>query len=149
MFPIPQLPWLFDHVSPKGGEDSFLGSFYFANKKGQLLLALPLSMYSCIKYRFDDLMSGTVTLILQPHGDNVRKANELIIIQRKVRTCFPYCDSTAYVTSISATVWPLWDWGVGNRYEHEGHAACFIMTNKFFLPKLLAFRKLWQIIFLT
>lgn len=106
-------------------------------------------MDSCIKYRFDDLMSGTVALILQPQGDNVRKANELIIIQRKDRTCFPYSESTAYVTSISVTMWPLWDWGVGNRYEHEGRAACFIMTNKFFLPKLLAVRKLWQIIFLT
>ena len=63
VFPVPQLPWLFDQVSPKEGKSIFfLGSSYFANKR--LLVALLISRYSSIKYGYDDVISGAVVLHL-------------------------------------------------------------------------------------
>lgn len=40
-----------------------------ANKKTRLLLALLIPMYFFIKYRYNDVLSGTRALILQPQGN--------------------------------------------------------------------------------
>ena len=51
-----------------------------------------LHMDSCITYRSDDLVSGTVMFILQSQNDNMRKANGLMIIQWNHRIPFLYWD---------------------------------------------------------
>ena len=50
---------------------------------GQLLLALPISMYSRIKHRYDDMMSGTTELILQLKVTDMRIINELVMVKWK------------------------------------------------------------------